>query len=80
MTLELEAKDDLSADFFVGEKPKSIEGKYNLSLEITRLKGHIDCAISKVDAFAQEQNDQLTGLTAKKPLFPDDDVQIILPA
>lgn len=81
LTLELEAKDDLSAACFVGEKPKSIEGKYNLSLEITRLKGHIDCAISKVDAFAQEQNDQFTRLTAKKQtLFPDEDVQIILPA
>ena len=65
----------------LARSPRARMGKYNLCLEITRLKGHIDCASAKVDAFAQEQNDQFARLSAKKQaLFPDDGLQIILPA
>ncbi len=64
----------------MARSPRALRASGNLCLGITRLKGHIDCAISKVDAFAQEQNDQFARLTAKKQApFPDDDVQSILP-
>ncbi len=68
--------------FCVGDKPKGSDGKYSLCLEITRLKGQIDCASDKVDASMQDQNDQRMRLTAKeRVLFPEDpSLQIILPA